>query len=124
MPHLPDLRWRMKHVRTYGGAVPAAAGWYAIGHDERFLGLEAGRTYVYIGQTKNLRRRLTEHQPMTEQNPGLKKYLSNNTGYAKCWYATANSGATKQELMKIEASLIAKFAPCFNVQEAKRRNTK
>ena len=65
----------MKHVSSYGGAVPAVAGWYAIGHDEHYFGLESSRVYVYIGTTDNLRRRLAEHQPSTEQNPGLKRHL-------------------------------------------------
>ncbi len=114
MTNLPKLKWRMQYMRTDRGAIPAVAGWYAIGHDECFLDLEERRTYVYIGQTGNLRRRLKQHMPTTEQNQALKKYLSNNIGRARCWYAVAECLTTKKELVAIETKLIARFIPEFN----------
>ena len=101
----------MKHVSSSNTHVPARPGLYAIGHDESCLGLEVGRVYVYIGETVNLRRRLEEHTPVNEQNPGLKKYLRTMGAKAKCWYAVADKG----ELKRSERVLIRKFQPRFNI---------
>ena len=44
------------------------------------------RAYVYVGETKNLQRRLDEHLPDTEQNPKLRDFLRNNYTTVACWY--------------------------------------
>ena len=102
-------RWRVKHVYSSNSHVPARSGLYAIGHDDTYRGLEIGRVYVYVGRTDNLRRRLGEHIPVNEQNPGLKDYLL-CTDNAKCWYTVMD----KSELKNVEKDLIRKFQPCFN----------
>lgn len=105
-------RWRVKHVSSSNSRVPAVPGLYAIGHDEFFLGLEADRTYVYIGRTRNLRRRIAEHVPAIEENPGLRKYLRQRYSSAKCWYAQFQ----ETELNQAESKLIRRFQPIYNTQ--------
>lgn len=113
------LRWRMKHVSSSNAHVPAQPGLYAIGHDETCLGLEVGRVYVYIGQTDNLRRRLEQHAPVKEKNPGLRKYLQANVGEAKYWFAIAD----KKDLTKMERQLIRRFTPQYNTKDKPRKES-
>ena len=61
---------------------------YAIGHSVAVEDLETGRTYVYIGMSKYLQRRFSEHSINTEPKPDLKRYLRRNLQTAKCWYIT------------------------------------
>lgn len=108
------LRWRMKHLSSSSSNVPARPGLYAIGRDETFHGLEVRRVYVYIGETRDLRRRLEEHTPANEKNPELRNFLRQHIGDAKCWYAVVDDN--KNELKKRERALIRKFRPRFNRQ--------
>ena len=86
-PGVLGMNWRSKRVSSSNSDVPAAAGVYAIGHSDTLHDLEIGRTYVYVGETKNLQRRLSEHLPANEENPGLREYMVDNYGDATCWYA-------------------------------------
>lgn len=107
------LRWRVKRIASPDVAVPARPGLYAIGHTEDgkgCLGLEAGRVYVYIGQTDNLRRRLREHSPDDEKKLDLRKYLQDNRGKAKFWFAVAE----QEQLTDMERQLIRRFVPKYN----------
>ena len=85
-------------------------GLYVIGHNHTYNGLEIGRIYVYVGKTDNLRRRLGEHAPDTEENSGLRKYLRQWIGQAMCWYTIMDKSA----LNKGERELIRKLQPCYN----------
>lgn len=110
------MRWRCKAATTSLSRVPTTPGIYAYGHDAKKLhGLEAGRMYVYIGESDNLRRRLEQHLPANEQNPGLQKYLSENLSVAKCWYCPMDSVSASLR-RKIEAELIQFFTPEFNTR--------
>jgi len=106
-------RWREHRVSSSLSHIPAKPGLYAIGHDESVEGLESARTYVYIGQTKNLKRRFTEHSLPNEPKPGLKRYLKQNIERAKYWYTTE---VDPNSLHKIERILIRSFRPKFNDQ--------
>ena len=105
-------KWRSKFVSSSNSHVPAQPGLYAIGHNQTCRGLEIGRVYVYVGRTDNLRRRLEEHSPDNEENPGLRNYLCRHIGQARCWYAVTD----KSELTKGERELILKLQPEFNRQ--------
>ena len=72
--------------------------------------LEISRTYVYVGETTNLQRRLNEHLPANEKNPGLRKYIGSNYDDAICWYARATAAETKE----IQDDLILRLRPRFN----------
>lgn len=114
MHDLSGLHWRSKRVRTSLSHVPRRPGLYAYGHDNRdCLGLTAARTYVYIGQTDNLRRRLEQHLPRNEVNIGLRTYLETNSSAARCWFCVLpdSSSAVRRSL---EATLIRFFNPKFN----------
>lgn len=84
-----------------------------MGYDETFEGLEAARTYVYIGQSKNLRRRLQEHTVIKETNSGLRAYLQQNQHRTKFWFTT-EVGNAPNSLNQLEKRLIRRFIPEFN----------
>ncbi len=105
-----SLRWRSKHLSESNSSVPATPGVYVIGHCNSFHGLEVKRLYVYVGESKNLRRRLDEHLPLTEENPQLKDFLRNNYSTAVCWYAPTEASQRKV----IQDDLIREFQPRFN----------
>lgn len=105
------LRWRFKHLSSSNSDVPTTPGVYVIGHCRTLHGLELERKYVYVGETKNLRRRLNEHLPDTEQNIKLRDYIRKNFARAMCWYTPIQSGKTKG----IENDLIRELQSCFNV---------
>ena len=104
------LRWRHKHVSASNTSVPTSPGVYVIGHHESFHGLELKRIYVYVGETNNLRRRLDEHLPDTEQNPRLRVYLKRNFSTAVCWFTPLDALRVKT----VQDELIRKIQPKFN----------
>ena len=104
------IRWRSKHLSASNSSVPTSPGVYAIGHHDSYHGLELRRTYVYVGETQNLQRRLEEHLPDTEQNPGLRSYLRRNYKAARCWFAPMDGSCVKQ----VQDDLIGKVKPAFN----------
>ena len=104
------LRWRNKHLSESNSSVPTSPGVYAIGHHESLHGLEFKRVIVYVGETRNLQRRLNEHLPDTEQNPGLRAYLRRSYTTAKCWYTPADAS----RLRMVQDDLIRALQPLFN----------
>lgn len=106
-----NMKWRMSSISTPLSQIPEKPGLYAIGHRELVGGLEKGREYVYIGQTKNLRRRLNEHSRLNETKEGLRLYLSENQHRAMCWYTIM---VDESEILSIEKMLIRVFDPEYN----------
>lgn len=104
------LRWRFKHLSESNSGVPTSPGVYAIGHYDSLHGLELKRVYVYVGETKNLQRRLDEHLPDTEQNPALRDYLRKNYAAAACWYLPAEANRVRA----VQDDLIRELQPQFN----------
>ena len=105
-----SLRWRSKHLSESNSSVPTSPGVYVIGHCDSLHGLERSRVYVYAGETMNLRRRLDEHLPQTEENPGLKAYLRRNYATAVCWYAPTDASRRRE----VQDDLIRELQPRFN----------
>ena len=79
-------RWRSKHLSASNTGVPESPGVYVIGHRDAFHGLDLKRLYVYVGESKDLHRRLDEHLPDTEENADLRAYLRQNYTDLICWY--------------------------------------
>jgi len=104
------LRWRYKHLSESNSSVPASPGVYIIGHHDSLHGFHLNRVYIYVGETRNLRRRLDEHRPDTEQNPGLRSHLRRNYTTVVCWYAPTDAGRLKT----VQDDLIRKLRPEFN----------
>ncbi len=110
-----DRSWRVHQATSSLSNLPAKPGIYVVGHDERFEGLETARTYVYVGQSRNLRRRVEEHTVLKEENPDLREYLRKNQYRAKFWFTT-EIGEGANSLTRLERRLIRRFDPEFNTQ--------
>lgn len=67
------MNWLSKRVSSSNSGVPTVAGVYVIGHRDTLHDFEVSRTCVYVGETKDLQRRLNEHLPANETNPGLRE---------------------------------------------------
>lgn len=104
------LRWRAKHLSASNSGVPKSPGVYVIGHRDSLHGLDLERCYVYVGESKDLHRRLGEHLPDTEDNPELKTYLRKNYTALMCWYRPTD--ATQR--VEIQNDLISRIKPRFN----------
>ena len=72
--------------------------------------LELRREYVYVGETNNLKRRLGEHLPTTEQNPDLRVHLRRNYESLICWYVPTDADQTRE----VQDELIRMIQPRFN----------
>lgn len=103
-------RWRAKHLSESNANVPTLAGVYVIGHQDTPHGLAMNRVYVYVGETKNLQRRLNEHLPDTEENPRLRAYLRKRYAHVMCWYLPVDDDQTQE----IQNDLIREIKPLFN----------
>ena len=104
--------WRSKRVSSSNSTVPAAAGVYVIGHRGTLHDFEISRACVYVGETKNLQRRLNEHLPGHEKNPGLRKYMGDNYDEAICWFARVTAAETKA----VQDDLIRRLRPKYNIE--------
>ena len=90
--------------------VPTAPGDYVIGRNDTLHDLEISRTYVYVAESKDLQRRLDEHQPGNEKNPGLQEYMANNYDDATCWFSRVDAAETRA----VQDDLIFRLRPRFN----------
>ena len=109
------LLWRFKHLSESSSSVPESPGVYAIGHLKSLHGLELKREYVYVGESNNLKRRLDEHLPNTEQKADLKAYLRKHYAALLCWYLPTEAN----QRWAIQNQLIDRIQPRFNIQGRK-----
>lgn len=105
------MRWRSKSVAASNSNVPTSPGVYVIGCIDQYEGLVLSSNYLYVGETRNLRRRLDEHLPQNEQNAGLRAYLQQNYSEAICWFKPTELERRK----KLQDDLIVKIRPRFNI---------
>ena len=87
-----------------------APGVYVIGHRVALHAFEISRKCVYVGESNNLQRRLSEHLPDNEKNPELRDYIASNYDTAICWFARVDGDKTKA----VQDELISRLRPCFN----------
>ena len=107
----PPLLWRYKHLSESSSSVPTSPGVYVIGHLESLHGLELKRKYVYVGETKSLKRRLDEHLPSTEEKTDLRAYLRNHYTALLCWYLPTEA----DRRWAVQDDLIREIQPQFNI---------
>lgn len=105
--------WTWRASRSVAGAALLAAqtaGVYAIGKVDRLHGLPVRAEWAYVGRTESLRRRLLEHLPTVEDNPGLRAWLRRNRGKLEVWLLAADSSVSR----RLERTLIKEIQPLFN----------
>lgn len=117
-----DIKWRCKHLRTTMARVPKSPGLYAYGTIEEVHGLEKSRKIIYVGQTDDLYRRLSEHSADREKNPQLRHYLQHTKDDVLCWYCPIDF--PKKKRLEIEQEMIEYMAPSMNDKHNPQPTTK
>ena len=105
-------KWHEKRMSTSCALVPKKPGLYVIGQVKYCRGLEKSRKFLYVGQTKNLWRRIREHGPVEEQKKDLRDHIQKNLENIKCWWCII----PKHGLTEGEDFLIEKLNPKFNIR--------
>lgn len=111
--------WRA--ARSLSSAALFAAetpGVYAIGRVDRLHGLPVRAEWAYVGRTDSLRRRLLEHTPWIESNPGLRAWVKRNRDKLEVWLFAADAAMSRQ----LERTLIREIQPLFNRIRYQERN--
>lgn len=96
--------------RAFGEGVPIASGLYAIVQSKRVLGMPISTTPLYIGKSKNLRRRFAEHtDPFREHNRALNDAVAGRD--LEFWFVTI----PHDQLGEAERTAIRALNPITNV---------
>lgn len=90
--------------------IPSRAGLYAYGIVKRSLGLPSQIEWVYVGQARNLRQRISSHDHRFESNPGLQAWLRNPPAHAELWIVEVPA----DQLNELEREVIQSISPKFN----------
>src|SRR4051794_57331 len=110
-PVLQNLSWhRVRAGRAAGTAVPSLPGVYAYAAVDESYGLPTSVEWMYIGKARRLSRRLGQHDPVRESNPGLSRWLAEEGASSQLWYSVLPS----KELDVVEQELIRTIRPKFN----------
>lgn len=105
------MKWHSRKFTSSNSHVPAALGLYAIEYFSAIQGLTVGTEIVYVGQARNLRRRLSQHNAWIEVNPGLEEFIRRKRSNIRIWYTTE---LFRDELDPHERELIRTIKPRFN----------
>jgi len=105
------LFWESKRLnRAFRASVPPGSGVYVIVAVRRVLDFPAQLDLLYVGKSKNLRRRFIEHSdPWSEHNLGLKQVAFDVP--LEFWHASVSEDA----LDSVERELIQQANPSANV---------
>ena len=116
---MKDLQWKNKKYAESDLLVPEATGVYVITRVEYNAGLPITVTPIYVGQSKNLKRRLSQHLPWNETNPDLASFLLRHMKEIEIWYATVK----KSDLDRVERTLIKKLDPDRKFNKLRYKST-
>jgi excinuclease UvrABC nuclease subunit len=93
-----------------GSYLPKMPGIYAVMRVKRAFGIPLGLNVLYVGKSKNLYRRFSQHvDPYRQHNKSLNEI--NGTQGLEFWYVQASV----EELDQIERKLIRELSPSANV---------
>jgi hypothetical protein len=91
-------------------AVPERAGVYVLARVSRQYGLPVTFEVLYVGRSKNFRRRYREHAVLHEPNPALNRLVISDNQGVEFWYAVMDVSQTSEA----ERELIRHFLPSAN----------
>lgn len=108
--------WRVaSYSRLYAHQVPQISGVYTLLKVKRVHGIPVAVDPVYVGQSRNLRRRWREHLGANEPNPSL-QWLENEVEF---WW----TALPEHQLDAAEASLIDELCPAANRRRRRLQQT-
>src|SRR5690606_5973310 len=104
--HMSRVRWNLiTYRRGLQLALPGVPAVYVIASVERVHGLPVRLEPLYVGQTKNVRRRTTQHLDRDEPNPELNGAVARQR--LELWWRSVPA----EQLNDAEDELIETFAP-------------
>src|SRR5262249_54752509 len=108
---IQPLRWQAVHkVRIASRIVPPRPGLYAYVEVQHVLGLPSTILWKYVGQARNLSRRLEQHERLDESNGALRRWLIGEPRSGQLWYALTD----QDQLDLLERIIIRDGTPTFN----------
>jgi excinuclease UvrABC nuclease subunit len=106
------LKWRAVcggHGKNVN--IPTHSGIYAYAEVERHCGLVVSTRWMYIGQSRNLKQRISQgHDSRYERNEELRVWLKRNYENVELWFAHVN----EEQLDEVERQLVGRIKPLFN----------
>lgn len=91
--------------------IPTHSGIYAYAEVKRHCGLVISTQWVYIGQSRNLKQRISQgHDSRYEKNEELRSWLKRNYENVELWFAHVD----EDRLDEIERHLVGTINPLFN----------
>ena len=104
-------KWKsIPFLPALGGSVPGEPGIYAVVRHPRVLGLPIEHRVLYVGRSRNLRRRFSQHVRPWSQHSRLLNPAEND-GSWEFWFAPM----PEADLAPLEYELIRQVQPCANV---------
>jgi len=107
------MRTPWRHVdyhRASGTYLPKMPGIYAVLRVKRTFGIPVNLNVLYVGKSKNLQRRFTQHtDPYRQHNKALNEI--HDTQGLEFWYVQAGV----EELDQLERKLIHELVPSANI---------
>lgn len=109
-----DVRLKWKAVCGAHGKnanLPTHSGIYAYAEVRRIAGLVVSTEWVYIGQSRNLKQRISQgHDLRYEKNEDLRFWLKRNFENVELWFAHVDEA----QLDEVERELVGAIQPRFN----------
>jgi len=103
--------WRhIDYHRASGTYLPNKPGIYAVLRVERNSGIPINLSVLYVGKSKNLQQRFSQHTDPYRQHNKILKEINDSQGL-EFWYFQVGA----EELDQLERKLIHKLAPSANV---------
>lgn len=108
------LKWNVLST-THGksDALPTYSGIYAYAEIRRVNGLPISSHWIYIGQSLNLRRRISQgHDYRYETNLELRDWLKRPKKDVELWFCHVQP----EDLDTVELQLVSEINPTYNKQ--------
>lgn len=112
--------WKLKRFVTSTTQVPPIPGIYVLSQLHATEGLPTSWNHIYVGQAKQLRRRLDQHTLRTEVHPELHRFMEVYHSSLWVWYTT---DVDRDALNDLEIVLIKRLRPKFNTRHNPDQST-
>lgn len=111
MSNWSDIAWhRAVSLEAAIAEAPESTGVYGFCKVSRRAELPTSIGWVYIGSSKNLKKRLGQHHPIAETHEAFRDWILKNRSNLEVWYCVVRGGVHTQ----LERYLVKALQPEFN----------